>query len=109
MNSEPFTWPGRLEGDPAHDLIHAYLVIDIQNSPKGTDELLEMINQVKEGRLPCWERIGNAYTLSLFPDHIKIETDNDFADEPCGVVMASLDDFKKAVSAWKALIGTKRG
>lgn len=107
MNSEHFTWPDRREGDPVHDLINAYLVIDIQNSPNGTDELLEMIDQVKQGQLPFWERIGNAYTLSIFPDHIKIETENDFTDESGGVMMASLDDFKEAVSAWKAFISTK--
>jgi len=107
MNSEHFTWPDRREGDPVHDLINAYLVIDIQNSPNGTDELLEMIDQVKQGQLPFWERIGNAYTLSLFPDHVEIETENDFTDEAGGVMVASLDDFKKAVSAWKVFIDTK--
>jgi len=107
MKSEHFTWPDRREGDPVHDLINAYLVIDIQNSPNGTDELLDMINQVKQGQLPFWERIGNAYTLSIFPDHVRIETDNDFTDEADSVAVASLDDFEKAASAWKAFIGTE--
>lgn len=107
MNSEHFSWPDRREGDPVHDLIHAYLVIDIQNSPNGTDELLEMINQVKQGQFPSWERIGNAYTLSIFPDHVRIETENDLTGETDSVAIASLDDFEKAANAWKAFISTK--
>ncbi len=99
MTENSFTWPGRCQDDPVHDLINAYLVIDIQNSPKGTDELLEKIRLVKIGKLSSWERIGNAYTLTLLPDSIEIE--EDYSGES---ITCKLDDFEKAVAAWKTYI-----
>lgn len=96
MTQNSFNWPGRCQGDPFHDLINAYLVIDVQNSPKGAEELLEKIQMVKMGKLTSWERIGNAYTLTLLPDIIKIE--EDYTGE---TITGKLDDFEKAVTAWK--------
>lgn len=101
MTQNSFSWPGRCHGDPVHDLINAYLVIDIQNSPKGAEELLEKIRLVKKGELTSWERIGNAYTLTLLPDSIEIE--EDYSGE---TITGKLDVFEKAVVAWKTHICT---
>jgi hypothetical protein len=98
MMSDDFTWPGRLSGNPAHDLITAYLVIDIQKSPQWADELLQKTREVKSGRIPSWERIGNAYCLRLFPDCVEIE--GDYAEEHAEAVEISIDDFEAAVAAW---------
>ena len=99
--SDSFTWPGRLPGNPAHDLITAYLVIDIQKSPQWAEELLQKTREVKSGRIPSWERTGNAYCLRLFPDRVEIE--EDYAEESAEAVEISIDDFEAAVAAWREL------
>ncbi len=79
MNAHSFAWPGHLPGNPAHNLIAAYLAIDIQKSPEWIKEVLQKIREVKSGQISSWERIGNAYCLRLFPDHVEIE--EDYAEE----------------------------
>lgn len=98
MTNNSFMWPGRLCGNPAHDLITAYLVIDIQKNPQWAEELLRKTREVKSGRIPSWERIGNAYWLRLFPDHVEI--DEDYAEESGEAVKISINDFEAAVAAW---------
>lgn len=95
MNQATFTWPGRRQDDPVHALINAYLVIDIQNSPNGIKEVLNKITEVKANKLSTWQRIGNAYTLTLYPDAAEIE--EDYSGE---VVSVPLEDFEKAAYAW---------
>ncbi len=99
MNETEFTWPGRIQGDPAHELIIAYLTIDIQHSPKWTEELLLQIERVKSGQIPSWERTGNAYCLHVYPDHVEIE--DDYAEEEGELLKISLDDFEMAVKCWQ--------
>ena len=103
MNAHSFAWPGRLPGSPAHDLIAAYLAIDIQKSPEWIKEVLQKIREVKSGKIPSWERIGNAYCLRLFPDHVEIE--EDYAEEPGETARISIDDFEAAGAAWQEFAG----
>lgn len=103
MNTNRFDWPGRLRDNPAHDLITAYLTIDIQKNPQWSEELLRKTREVKSGHIPSWERIGNAYCLRLFPDHVEIE--EDYAEEPGEPVNVSIDDFEAAAAAWRAFVG----
>jgi uncharacterized protein YacL (UPF0231 family) len=103
MNTNSFVWPGRLHGNPTHDLIAAYLAIDIQKSPEWITEVLQKIREVKSGRISFWERIGNAYCLRLFPDHVEIE--EDYAEEPGESVRISIDDFEAAADAWREFAG----
>ena len=100
MNKTEFSWPGRIQGDPAHDLIIAYLTIDIQHSPKWTEELLQQIERVKSGQIPSWERTGNAYWLHIYSDHVEIE--DDYVEEAGELLKISLDDFEIAVKYWQA-------
>ncbi len=102
MIGHNFTWPGRIEDDPAHDLIIAYLTIDIQGSPKWTKELLQQIRMVRLGKIPSWERMGNVYYLRLYPDHVEIE--DDYADEVGALLKITLQDFEMAVTRWQAYI-----
>lgn len=106
MNEPEFTWPGRIQEDPAHDLIIAYLTIDIQHSPKWTEELLRQIKAIKSGQISSWERMGNAYCLNLYPDHVDIE--DDYAEESRALLKISLDDFKMAAMAWQKFIKKNR-
>ena len=99
MSKDEFTWPGRIPNDPAHDLIIAYLTIDIQHSPKWTEELLQQIKAIKSGKISSWERTGNAYCLRIYPDYVEIE--DDYAEEPGGLLKISLDDFEAAVMGWQ--------
>lgn len=102
MSEKDFTWPNRIQGHPGHDLIAAYLAVDIQHSPEWTHELLQKIEAVKTGQIPNWERVGNAYCLCLHPTHIDIESD--FDETPTHTEKISLDDFAAAVAAWQVFI-----
>ena len=97
MAEQSFQWPGRRTNDPAHDMLVAFLVMDIQRNPQWARELADRIEQVKAGKLPVWERIGNAYRLELTGKDALIE---DLVDEDGPVQMVSLGEFGKAVQAW---------
>ena len=106
MNAHRFDWPGRLSGNPTHDLIAAYLAIDIQKSPEWIKEVLQKVREVKSGQIPSWERIGNAYCLRLFPDYIEIE--EDYAEEGGETARISIDDFEAAITAWQEFTGQQK-
>ena len=97
MPEQTFQWPGRRTNDPAHDMLVAFLVIDIQRNPKWAHELADRIEQVKSGKLPVWERIGNAYRLELTGQGATIE---DLVDEDSPAQEVTLEDFGTAVNAW---------
>ena len=97
MTEIPFQWPGRRINDPAHDILVAFLVMDIQRNPEWAHELADRIEQVKTGKLPVWERIGNAYRLELTGKGALIE---DLVDEDSPEQMITLNDFSNAVQAW---------
>jgi hypothetical protein len=88
-----------MHGDPGHDLIAAYLAIDIQKSRYGAEELLQKTREVRSGQIPSWERIGNAYWLRLFPDHVEIA--EDYGEETGEVARIPASDFEAAVAAWR--------
>ena len=97
MAEKPFQWPGRRTNDPAHDMLVAFLVMDIQRNPEWAHELADRIEQVKTGKLPVWERIGNAYRLELTGKGALIE---DLVDEDGPAQEIILEEFSKAVQAW---------
>ncbi|HET7061214.1 MAG TPA: YacL family protein [Nitrosospira sp.] len=102
MNAQRFTWRGRKNGNPAHDLIAAYLAVDIQKSPAWAKELLQKTDEVKSGQIDSWERFGNAYSLHIFPD--RVEIGEDYEEEPEQPVNVPIDDFEAAVEAWLRFI-----
>lgn len=102
MGKKPFHWPGRRTNDPAHDMLAAFLVMDIQHNPEWTRELSDRIAQVKSGKLPKWERLGNAYRLELTCKGALIE---DLVDEDSLVTEVALEDLSKAVAAWMQAFG----
>ena len=99
MTRNVFSWKGRVYGNPAHELIAAYLAIDIQKSGHWAEELLQKTRDVRSGRIPSWERTGNAYCLRLFPDHVEIE--EDYGEKPGEAVRIPINDFEEAVAAWR--------
>ena len=102
MAAKPFQWPGRRINDPAHDMLAAFLVMDIQRNPEWARELADRIEQVQIGKLPVWERIGNAYRLELTRKGALIE---DLVDEESAVQTISLVEFCNAVDAWIEAFG----
>lgn len=102
MSERDFTWSGRIQGDPAHDLIIAYLTIDIQQSSKWAEELIQQIKMVKSGQIPSWERTGNAYCLRIHPDYVEIE--DDYSEGDAKLMKVTFRDFSMAVKAWQAFI-----
>ena len=97
MTDKPFKWLGRRSNDPAHEMLVAFLVIDIQRNPEWARELADRLVAVKSGVLPAWERIGNAYRLELTEKGAMIE---DLVDEDSPVQKVTLEDFSEAVEAW---------
>ena len=97
MTEKSFQWPGRRINDPAHDMLVAFLVMDIQRNPEWARQLGDRIEQVKSGKLPVWERIGNAYRLELTGKRALIE---DLVDEDSPEQEITLEDFSKAVELW---------
>jgi hypothetical protein len=97
MAGKPFHWPGRRVDDPAHDMLTAFLVMDIQRNPQWARELAEKIEAVKTGRLSSWERIGNAYRMELTAKSALIE---DLVDEDTPAQVVPLKEFSTAVKAW---------
>ena len=97
MTEKPFQWPGRRSNDPAHDMLAAFLVMDIQRNPQWARELADRIEEVKTGRLSGWERIGNAYRLELTAKGALME---DLVDEETPAHVVPLKEFSTAVDAW---------
>jgi len=102
MSKPICTWSGHIPGDPIHDLILAYLTMDIQKSTVWTAELLQNIHAVMSGALASWERSGNAYCLYIYPDHVEIE--NDYSDVTEQKVWIPIETFLAAVLAWQQMI-----
>jgi hypothetical protein len=97
MVEKPFQWPGRRGSDPAHEMLVAFLVMDIQHNPQWARELAQRVEAVDSGRLAGWERIGNAYRLELTAEGAWIE---DLVDENAPRQMVPLSEFSTALGAW---------
>ena len=97
MTEKSFHWPGRRADDPAHDMLVAFLVMDIQRNREWAWDLAGRIAEVESGRRPVWERIGNAYRLEMTDQGALIE---DLVDEDAPAQTIAMGDFSKAVQAW---------
>jgi hypothetical protein len=102
MSDSHFSWPGRRAKSRAHDRLAAFLMLDIQRSPDWARDLLAKIADVKAGTLPSWERIGNAYRLSLSAEGALIE---DLVDRRSAPQRLPLAELEAAVTAWIEAIG----
>jgi len=102
MSDPQFPRPRGRAHDRAHDRIAAFLVMDIQRSPDWARDLLAKIADVKSGALPSWERIGNAYRLSLSSEGALIE---DLVGPTSAPARIPLEELETAVRAWLEAIG----
>lgn len=97
MSDNAFTWPGQRQDDPCHCRLAEFLVMDVQQSPEWAKDLLDKTALVQSGSLDKWERIGNAFCLSLSSEGAKIE---DLVDENSSPKRITLDEFYQAVRMW---------
>jgi len=89
------TWQGREKDNPAHDMLVAFFVLDIQHNAEWIAELQEKTTALQTGQLSSWERIGNAYHLIFSAEKVIME---DEVDDSCYHV--SLDEFQAALNAY---------
>lgn len=97
MSENAFTWPGQRESDPAHRRLAEFLIMDIQHSPEWARDLLDKITLIQSGSLQNWQRIGNAFCLSLSSKGAIIE---DLIDESNPPETVLLEEFHQAVITW---------
>lgn len=86
-------------------VVAAFLESDLQDSSAAAREVLNAIDEVEAGRLPSWERTGNAYTLTLSPDGTEIMDEMDDAGEPYPL---SLSEIREVVSDWLVFLEESR-
>lgn len=82
-------------------VVAGFLESDLQDSAAATQEVLNAIDEVEAGRLPSWERTGNAYTLTLSPEGTEIMDEMDDAGEPYPL---SLSEIREVVSDWLSFL-----
>ena len=97
MSQISFDWPGFSATNPAHRRVREFLVADIQRSPEWARDLADKIEAVMSGKLPHWERTGNAFHLELSPRGASIE---DLVDESSPTQTVPLAEFRTAVVTW---------
>lgn len=56
------------DGGEAGAHLADFLSGDVQGNAVAAHEIVRRIDEVASGVLPSWERVGNAYTLSVEPD-----------------------------------------
>lgn len=82
-------------------VVAGFLESDLQDSMAATREVLDAIDEVEAGRLPSWERTGNAFTLTLSPEGTEIMDEMDDAGEPYPL---SLSEIREVVSDWLSFL-----
>lgn len=91
-------WPERRAGDPGHDRIAAFLVLDVQGSRAWADEILGRIDDVICGEAPGWQMSMNAHELQIGPEVSVISPLGDAGDERPETV--STLDLRAALVCW---------
>ncbi len=100
-------------GDPRARVSHAgglgnevarFLESDLQGSAAAAEEVLRAIDEVESGRVPSWERTGNAHTLTLSRDGATLRNEQDDDAKPHHVALPALH---QAVGDWLAFLESR--
>ena len=91
----------RVDANDVHPLIGPYLEQDIQNSWRGCDCLLQVIEDMSSGKQEEWKGTGNAHTLTIRDNKVTIEND---WDDSMGTANISLSVFRECVLAWREFV-----
>jgi uncharacterized protein YacL (UPF0231 family) len=82
-------------------VVGGFLEGDLQDSTASAQEVLRAIDDVESGRIPSWERTGNAYTLTLSPEGTEIMDEMDDAGEAYPL---SLSEIRELVEDWLSFL-----
>jgi len=82
-----------------------FLESDLQDSTVAAHEVLRALDEVAAGRVPSWERTGNAYTLTLTPEDAILEDELDDEAEP---YVLSLPELRDILADWVAFLENGR-
>jgi uncharacterized protein YacL (UPF0231 family) len=82
-------------------VVAGFLESDLQDSAEAAREVLSAVDDVESGRLPSWERTGNAYTLTLSAEGTEILDEMDDEAEPYPL---SLSEIREVVADWAAFL-----
>lgn len=77
-----------------------YLQSDIQGDASTCDHMLDILNNIKLGRLEMCEGVGNAYFVKINPESVLIKCEWDESDP----LVVSFDLFERALLAWRRLL-----
>ena len=101
MSRKSFNWSGRRLEDPSHDLVVAFLTMDIQSDPVAARDLLLAIELVTTGAQTSWRRIGNLFDVKIDGELVFIE---DIYEENRSSKLP-LPEFAEAAQAWCDYVG----
>jgi uncharacterized protein YacL (UPF0231 family) len=85
--------------------VAGFLESDLQGSAAAAEEVLHAIDEVESGRVPSWERTGNAHTLTLSRAGATLRNEMDDDAKPHHVALPALH---KAVADWLAFLSARR-
>jgi len=86
--------------------VAGFLESDLQDSTAAAHEILRAVDDVESGRVPSWERTGNAHTLTLSPRGASIRDENDEDARPYHL---SLPALREVVADWVSFLDSGRG
>jgi uncharacterized protein YacL (UPF0231 family) len=81
--------------------VAGFLESDLQDSTAAAHEVLRAIDDVESGRVPSWERTGNAHTLTLSPAGAAIRDEMDEDAKPSHL---PLPEIRQAVADWVSFL-----
>jgi hypothetical protein len=87
-----------------YELLGWFLESDVQGSLENGQEIKILINEVRTGKIPYSEGVGNAYNLILTPSGARIETEFATPNVSLDITLNELDD---ALSAWLDFLGKR--
>jgi hypothetical protein len=85
--------------------VAGFLDGDLQGSAASAREVLRAVDEVESGRVPSWERTGNAHTLTLSRDGAALRNEMDEDAKPHHLTLQAL---RKAVGDWLAFLATRQ-
>lgn len=91
----------RADANDLHRLIPCFLEDDVQGSVATCQELIDIVDAVRSGRLGEWEGTGNAHTVTITPGQVTIRCE--FSDE-FGIAHIPPAVFRECLEAWMACI-----
>lgn len=93
-------YPRAMADDEQNEVVAAFLEQDIQGSISMVEELLRVLDQVKNGQLKNWEGTGNAHTVVITPEAVVFE--NEFEDGLRSTI--SPNEFEMALRSWQMVL-----